>query len=150
MSTTTLWRTLAAGVAAAALLLGAGAARGAAATDWFWSPGLCKYQLHQFGVEFDDGRTFSVQQAFCIGRGGPETCIWNEAHTRRLYSRFYVIARSYDSNVRVFNLRVSGKNNWRGSGTRLFGRMGSTRFVRFAGPRAASVARAENDKGCAP
>ena len=45
----------------------AGTARSANTSAWYWTPGACKSELHNYGVQIGDGRTFNVQQAYCVG-----------------------------------------------------------------------------------
>jgi hypothetical protein len=64
-------RGLVPGVAVVAAALAAAAYPAAASSantsKWYWTPGVCKSELHNYGVQFGDGRTFNVQQAYCVG-----------------------------------------------------------------------------------
>ncbi|HEY7396940.1 MAG TPA: hypothetical protein VH538_01445 [Gaiellaceae bacterium] len=147
MSTTLRILVVAAAIASAAAV--AGTAR---AADWFWSPGLCKSRLHQFGMQINDGRTFGVEQSFCIGRGGTVHCEWTSAsHVKRLYDRFLVIARSSDGVVRRFDLIPTGKLNYRATGIKSLGHADSAaRFNTIVVRLATVAAQTEQQKGCAP
>jgi len=143
---------LAAVFAAAAVLAMTVAAETAPAAygNQYWSPGYCKMMLQRHGVELGDGRTFNVQRAFCIGRGGRE-CEWDADGRSRDYRSFLVIARSYDGIVRGWTLYVTGRESWNGSTTRLLGRVPSAyRFADVGQQMANELARAEHEKGCMP
>src|SRR5713226_2309776 len=91
-----------AGMTIAAAAASPGSSEAAVAGGWYWSPGLCKSSLQQYGMRLDDGRTFRVAQAFCVGRGGLGSCEWNSNYSKRLYNHLTVLARSYDGIVRGF------------------------------------------------
>jgi hypothetical protein len=117
---------------------------------WYWSPGLCKSMLKNWGIRIDDGRTFSVSNVFCIGKGGPATCEWNKSYTKRLYTRFIVFARSPDSTVRGFTLRPAAEKNFRVADIEAFGpEPSAAAFESEIGPLAARYARQELERGCA-
>jgi hypothetical protein len=117
---------------------------------WFWSPGYCKHQLQTYGIEIDDGRTFNISKAFCIGRGGRE-CEWNRRYTARDYRSFISIVRSYDGNIRMFTLWVTGRDDLRVSGIRLVGfQRYAYRFNVYGQQLANGLARREHEKGCMP
>src|SRR4051794_10436087 len=82
-------------------------------TKWYWTPGLCKTNLQTAGMQIDDGRTFNVAKAFCVGWGGTTWCEWSSGYRYRLYAAFTVYARSYDGVVRQFNLYTRGKDGYR-------------------------------------
>jgi hypothetical protein len=123
----------------------------AARSTWYWSPGLCKTNLQRYGVRINDGRTFHIAQAFCVGRGGPASCEWSPNGARRLYNHLVVFARSFDNIVRGFDLYPTGRNSYRVQGITQF-KVGMTaaQFIRFYGSIAASTAKLELEKGCAP
>jgi hypothetical protein len=124
---------------------------GAAAAGWLWSPGLCKSRLQNYGVRISDGRTFSVQKAFCIGYGGRQFCQWNSSYTARLYSRFYAIMRSYDGVVRTMNLTPVSRDNFRGSNLVVrFRYMDADKFAAYNTVISTVFAKAELEKGCGP
>src|SRR5262249_39631038 len=135
--------------AAAAATVAAQASTAARATDWFWSPGLCKSRLHQYGMQIDDGRTFGVAQSFCVGRGGSAHCEWTSAnHVKRLYNRFLVVARSSDGVVRRFDLIPTGKLKYRATGIKSLGHADSAaRFNTVVVHLATVAAQQEQQKG---
>jgi hypothetical protein len=139
-------------VVTAAIAAAAAAAGTARASDWFWSPGLCKSRLHQFGMQINDGRTFGVEQSFCIGRGGTAHCEWTSAsHVKRLYNRFLVVARSNDGVVRRFDLIPTSKLDYRATGITALGRAdNSAKFNEILAPYATVAVKHEQQKGCAP
>lgn len=121
----------------------------ARAATWYWSPGWCKSTLHHGGVRFDDGRTFNIQQAYCIGTGGVQMCSWSSDHKLRQYRRFTVLARAYDGTVRSFTLTATSRTNFRATNFHAFRKYASEPFVALALPYAADLARKELAKGCA-
>jgi hypothetical protein len=125
-------------------------ANAAAASNWYWSPGWCKSILHSSGVQYGDGRTFGVEQAFCIGKGGLSTCSWSAGYNFREYNRFLVFARSYDGAVRMFNLRPNARRGFVGSNTRILGKMGLGAFYNYTSRVAADTARIGHALGCSP
>src|SRR5262245_36691814 len=139
-------------VATAAVAAAAAVAGTARASDWFWSPGLCKSRLHQYGMQIDDGRTFGVAQSFCVGRGGTAHCEWtSNSHVKRLYNRFLVVARSSDGVVRKFDLIPTGKLNYRATGIKALGRAdNAAKFNVILAPYATVAAKQEQQKGCGP
>lgn len=129
-------------VAAVAAVCSARAARSSA---WYWTSGACKSELQSHGVAIDDGRTFNVQKAFCIGL---HNHCWLSQGVRR-YKVFIAVIRSYDGVVRSMQLTVTGHKTW--SGTKLKVIEHSMTDVGFAngyGNAAWSVARQENAGGC--
>jgi hypothetical protein len=138
-------------IAVAASSLGFEPSQAAARSTWYWSPGLCKTNLQRYGVRIDDGRTFHVAQAFCVGKGGPASCEWSPSGVRRLYNHLVVFARSFDNIVRGFDFYPTGRNSYRVQGITQFKvRMTASQFVHLYGSIAASTARLELEKGCAP
>jgi hypothetical protein len=134
----------------AASLMATPPSRAAARSTWYWSPGLCKTNLQRYGVRIDDGRTFRIAQAFCVGKGGPASCEWSPNGVRRLYNHLVVFARSFDNIVRGFDLYPTGRTSYRVQGITQFKvEMGAAQFTRFYGSIAASTARLELEKGCA-
>lgn len=119
------------------------------ATVWYWSPAWCKSTLHHGGIKFDDGRTFNIQQAYCIGAGGVQTCSWSSDHTTRQFRRFSVLARAYDGTVRAFTLTTTGRSTFRATNFRAYRKYAVEPFIALALPYAAQVARVEQAKGCA-
>jgi hypothetical protein len=131
---------------------GATAASSQTVNRWFWSPGYCKSMLKQYGVQLGDGRTFNVEQIKCVGWGGSEWCEWSQDGYERQYSRFHVMVRSYDSVVRAFDIKTTGKTTWSGLGKPLI--LGTNvppyKFAQAIGPFMNSLARLAHEKGCAP
>lgn len=120
-------------------------ARGASNSNWYWTPGACKSELQNRGVQFNDGRTYNVQRAFCVGLH--DHC-WLSAGLRR-YKVFIAVMRSYDGVVRRFQLTVTGRTSWTGTPARIIEQyMSADDFYYAYGPAAWSVARAENQAGC--
>ncbi len=112
---------------------------------------MCKSRLQTYGIQLYDGRTFYVAKAFCIGYGGRQYCEWNDGYTARLYSRFYVIARSYDGVVRSMDLEPLGRNNYRVWNVVMrFRYMDPYRFAAYNNVIAPAFAKAELEKGCGP
>jgi hypothetical protein len=131
------------GLAAASVC--ASAVRAAPLSHWYWTPGFCKSELKQFGVKLGDGRTFSVENSFCVGY---HNHCWLSDNVRR-YKVFAVVVRSYDGVVRLFQLTVTGQKSWSGTSPRIVqGYMSSAQFIARYGPTAWSVATAENQAGC--
>jgi hypothetical protein len=119
-------------------------------TTWYWNPASCKAQLQAGGVELADGRYFYVAKAFCVGKGGAKYCEWNASHSSRDYAGFYVVVRSYDGNVRTFDLYPTGRGTWRGQNTKVYGKMSAAAFSDVVSRYATLIAHQENQKGCAP
>src|SRR5689334_223992 len=115
----------------------------ARAGAWYWSPGLCKSNLQRYGMRLDDGRTFRIAQALCVGKGGPASCEWNAAYTRRLYNHFVAFARSYDGVVRGFDVYPTNRNGYRAEGIELASshRWTAPRFLSYYGSISSSLAR---------
>ncbi len=123
----------------------AGAARSATTSNWYWTPGACKSELQNSGVQIDDGRTFNVAKAFCVGM---HNHCWLGAGLRR-YKVFIAVARSYDGVVRRFQLTVTGHHTWRGTKAKIIEQyMSATEFANGYGNAAWSVASVENRGGC--
>jgi len=137
-------------VMAVAAGVAAGGASGAAPTVWFWTPGVCKSYLHRYGVRIDDGRTFHVARAYCVGSGGEQTCQWSSSHRKRLFTTFFAVARSPDGVVRNFQLRPTGSFTFRLRGIRAVERLSATAFERKYATAVRSLALAENARGCGP
>jgi hypothetical protein len=118
--------------------------------DWFWSSGLCKSRLKQYGVQFDDGRTFHVSHAFCVGVGGYQHCEWTgPSHLKRLYDQFHIVVRSFDGTVRRAELFTTAKADYELEQITLIAQLISPlRFNSYVAPLTASWARRENGKGC--
>jgi hypothetical protein len=131
--------------AALAAAVHAGAARSATTSSWYWTPGACKSELHNYGVQIGDGRTFNVQQAYCVGF---HNHCWLNGGLRR-YKVFAVVARSYDGVVRLFQLTVTGHKTWSGSKGKIIEQyMSAGQFANRYGNAAWSVASRENQGGC--
>jgi hypothetical protein len=145
-------RSLAVAFAAAVVALSlAVVTESGAVTGWYWSPGVCKSSLHQYGMRLDDGRTFRIAESFCVGKGGIGSCAWNSGHVGRLYNHFVVFARSYDGLVRGFDLYPTGRAAYRAEGVRQLGREPTaSHFNHVFGQIAVDLSRRENAKGCAP
>jgi hypothetical protein len=118
--------------------------------DWFWSPGLCKSRLHQYGVQINDGRTFHVSNSFCVGVGGFQHCEWtSSAHVKRLYNQFHIVVRSYDGSVRRAEFFPTGKASYDLEQIRLIAQFVSApRFTSYVAPITSAWARSEQAKGC--
>jgi hypothetical protein len=120
-------------------------ARSASSSKWYWTPGACKYELKTNGVQIADGRTYSVQAAFCVGL---HNHCWLSDGVRR-YKVFDVVVRSYDGVVRLFQLTVTGQHTWTGTPAKMLHRyMSASQFTASYGPAAWSVATQENQGGC--
>ncbi|HST17791.1 MAG TPA: hypothetical protein VLK36_08995 [Gaiellaceae bacterium] len=127
------------------------AAQASVATDWYWTPGLCKSQLKHYATVLGDGRTFYNANAYCVGTGGVSTCEWSSGHRYRLYKEFTVFVRAFDGTVRTFTLTPAAKDNYHGKNIRALGHVeSSAKFDSFVAPLAAAAARAQQQKGCAP
>jgi len=100
------------------------------------------------GVAFNDGRTFNIERAYCIGVGGQSTCEWWGGE--RQYTTFTAFVRSYDGAVRVLmNFKTTGKGGFRFYDSRLLARFASpSQFAATYGPAAAQTAASEQAKGC--
>jgi hypothetical protein len=118
------------------------------ATTWYWSPAWCKSALHKYGMQLGDGRTFNIQQAYCIGTGGVQTCSWSSSHTTRQYRCFSVLARAYDGTVRAFTLTPTSRDAYRATNFRAYRKYALEPFIALALPYAAQAARVEQAKGC--
>ena len=67
-----------------------------------WSPARCERGLtgvyggptFGFPLPTGDGHSFHIDQAICVGSGGPHACRWTIGHRSRLYTEFKVFARS--------------------------------------------------------
>ena len=132
-------------LAALAVAVSVTSAQARATSHWYWSPGACKAQLQGYGVKIDDGRTFNVAKAYCVG-------MHNHCHTfngLREYKVFDTVMRSFDGVVREMTLTVTGKNSWSGSHLTIDEHhMSPSRFKATYGPAAWTVARSENAGGC--
>jgi hypothetical protein len=142
-------RSLVLGVAVVTAALAAtvypAAASSANTSDWYWTPGACKSELQNYGVQIGDGRTFNVAKAFCVGL---HNHCWLSAGLRR-YKVFAVVARSYDGVVRQFQLTVTGHHTWHGTKGKIIEQyMSAAEFTNGYGNAAWSVASAENRGGC--
>ena len=140
-------RWAAAATAACAVAIGGtvSTAHGAEDSHWYWTSGLCKAKLHNYGVAIGDGRTYNVQQAFCVG--AHDHC-WLDGGARR-FKVFYTAMRSYDGVVRTMTLTVTGKDSWSGSKLRLYSRnMSVGEFNYEFGTAAWAVASQQNATGC--
>jgi hypothetical protein len=123
----------------------AASAQAASASSWYWSPGACKSELHNHGVSISDGRSYNVDQAYCVGL---HNHCWLSDGLRR-YKVFIAVMRSYDGVVRRFTLTVTGKNTWTGSPERILSNyMSASQFAAEFGPAAWGVASSENAAGC--
>lgn len=122
------------------------------ATTWYWTPALCKSELGKEGMQLADGRTFYVANAYCVGWGGERYCEWSSGHRYRLYKRFTAYVRSPDSTVRTFTLwPTSGHGGYSASGVKVLGHeANAARFNALVQPIAAVLARAQQQRGCAP
>lgn len=135
------------GLAAAicAAVVGVQTARAANASIWYWTPGACKSELQTHGVAIGDGRSFNVQQAFCVGLYNH---CWLSGGVRR-YKVFIALMRSFDGVVRSMQLTVTGHNTWSGSKLKIMEPyMSRAEFANGYGSAAWSVARQENAGGC--
>jgi hypothetical protein len=122
-----------------------GTALSANTSAWYWPAGSCKSSLQNNGVQFNDGRTFNVAKAFCVGL---HNHCWLSDGVRR-YKVFAVAARSYDGVVRGFQLTVTGQHTWRGEKNKILERyMSASAFANRYGNAAWSVASLENQRGC--
>jgi hypothetical protein len=138
---------------AVAVPLGASSESAAAPAehDWYWTPALCKSLLQQHGMELADGRRFFVANAFCVGLGGSQNCMWSSGRRYRLYAQFVAFTRSYDGAVRTFDLRTTDRRDYSATNIRLLGHEPSVaRFRALIAPLASSLARQQHGKGCAP
>jgi hypothetical protein len=126
------------------------ASSSAARGDWYWSPGLCKSRLKQYGVEINDGRTFRVSDAFCVGVGGLRHCEWTgPSHVKRLYDQFHIVVRSPDGSVRRSEFFPTGKASYDLEQIRLIAQfISAARFNSYVAPITSSWARNEQAKGC--
>jgi len=132
-------------VVIAAAIGGASSATAASDSTWYWTPGACKSELLQYGVQINDGRTFNVAKAFCVGLHNH--CWLNDGHRR--YKVFDTVMRSYDGAVRTMQLTVTGKSTWSGHHMKLVAsHMPLEQFDKLYGPAAWAVANAENQGGC--
>src|SRR5262249_38015359 len=114
-------------------------------SKWYWTPGVCKSELQNYGVRFDDGRTFNVAKAFCVGL---HNHCWLSDGTRP-YKVFIAVMRSYGGVVRRTLLTVTGRETWRGTDFKiLVPYMSAAEFANRYGNAAWSVAGAENQRGC--
>lgn len=114
-------------------------------STWYWTPGACKSELQKYGVAINDGRTFNVEKAFCIGL---HNHCWLNRGLRR-YKVFIAVMRSYDGVVRELQLTVTGKSTWSGSKMKILdGYLSLAAFNADFGPAAWSVANQENEGGC--
>lgn len=139
---TTAATLLAAALAALALSASAGART---MSNWYWTPGVCKSQLHNYGVQIGDGRTFNVEQAYCVGY---HNHCWMQNGLRR-YKVFLAVMRSYDGVVRTMQLTVTGKSSWSGGKLKITESYMPVEDFNYAyGTAAWSVASNENRAGC--
>jgi len=130
--------------ALAALALAASAAA-APASNWYWTPGACKSMLQTHGVAINDGRTFNVAKAYCVGL---HNHCWLSQGIRR-YKVFDTVMRSGDGVVRYMQLTVTGKNSWSGGQMKILEtNMPLAAFDNAYGTAAWSVAAKENQGGC--
>lgn len=78
----------------------------------FWSVSRCERVLHMRDYVYPtaQGYGFHVQQAVCVGTGGPNACEWMSDHRARLFSEFRVFGRSrhIGSIVRSWTLATRG------------------------------------------
>ncbi len=136
---------------AALAAAGSASAAPATASTWYWNPAWCKQVLQKYGIRLDDGRTFRVAKAYCVGRGGPAYCEWNSSHTSRDYSGFIGITRSPDGAVRIFYMSTTSRTNFRATNIRAVGREPNpAKFAAYADQLSRSYAKREHEKGCAP
>lgn len=127
---------------AALALPGAAVAQQPVPGAWYWTPGACKSAMKR-GVRLADGRYFLVQRSYCLGIGS--ACAWNSSRTVRMYRLFYVLARSYNGNVRSMYLHVTGKNaSWVGQVRLRVRYMNATRFSVYTRIIVRSAATREN------
>jgi hypothetical protein len=114
-------------------------------SNWYWTPGFCKSELQNYGVQTGDGRTYNVSKAFCVGL---HNHCWLDRGLPR-YKVFITVARSYDGVVRRMQLTVTGRNSWRGSPLRIIEPyMSAADFNAAYGPAAWTVAMNENAACC--
>jgi hypothetical protein len=129
-------------IAAAAL---GGTAQARSASSWYWTPGLCKSKLQNYGVRIGDGRTFNVQQAFCIGKH--DHCMVQ--NSVRMYKVFLAVMRSYDGVVRRMVFTVTSKTTWSGAKLQIIEPyMSSAQFAGEYGDAAWVVSHMETNNGC--
>jgi hypothetical protein len=132
-------------VLAAAAAMTAASVQARSASSWYWTPGLCKSKLTNYGVQIGDGRSFNVAQAFCIGKHDHCT-IHNNA---RMYKVFWAVMRSYDGVVRRMVLQVTGKTTWSGGKLQIIDQyMSPQQFANDYGNAAWVVAHLETNNGC--
>jgi hypothetical protein len=132
-------------VSAASMIALSSSAYSAATSSWYWTPGACKSELHNNGVAIGDGRTYSVDQAYCVGL---HNHCWLSAGVRR-YKVLVAVMRSYDGVVRTLVLTVTGRKTWSGARLRILNRdMTVAQFAAGYGPAAWSGATSENAAGC--
>jgi hypothetical protein len=120
-------------------------ASAATTSNWYWTPGACKSELQKFGVAINDGRTFNVEKAYCIGL---HNHCWLNDGLRR-FKVFIAVMRSYDGVVRELQLTVTGKSTWSGSKMEVLEHfMSLSEFNTNYGTAAWTVANTENQGGC--
>ena len=90
-------------------------ASAAPTSTWYWTPGACKSELHNNGVMIGDGRTYNVDQTYCVGL---HNHCWLSGGLRR-YKMFVAVMRSYDGVVRALNLTVTATKTWSGAQLRI-------------------------------
>jgi len=130
-------------IASTSLFVPAAGAR--QASKWYWTPGLCKAKLQNYGVKIGDGRTYNVAKAYCVGL---HNHCWLSGGVRR-YKVFTAVMLSYDGVVRRLQLTVTGRTTWSGTQPVIIDRhMSSVQFELAYGPAAWIVAKSENAAGC--
>jgi hypothetical protein len=101
-------------------------------------------------MQLADGRTFQVERANCIGKGGQRTCEWSSNYATRLYTAFFAITRSYDGTIRMFDLYTNGKYDYRSYNIKAIGSAPNPwKYAAIVDPLATTLARQEHEKGCA-
>ena len=112
------------------------------ASDWTWTPALCKSNLKNWGVEIDDGRTFRAAFAFC---GGMPECLYDRSDRRYFYDHFFVAMIDNNLVYRTMRLHVTGEDSFRVDKLQVHGRAKTTaelrKFQRDASAIVAGVSR---------
>lgn len=88
------------------------------ASDWSWTPALCKSTLKQYGVEIDDGRTFRAASVFCAGL---PKCTYSRSGQVFYYDHFVVAMIDNNLVYRTMRLHVTGKYDFRADNLRVYG-----------------------------
>lgn len=112
------------------------------ASEWSWTPALCKSYLKQYGVEIDDGRSFRAATVYCAGL--PE-CVFDRSAQKFYYDHFVVALIDNNLVYRTMRLHVTEKESFRVDRLRVFGKAKTTAelatFKREGQALAARIAR---------